>query len=98
LLFVADNSLIFDEILSPFEDYQKNIKYVGQFYANTEINEEGIWLLECVPRLGIPAIHAYNEILQSKWSDLFYDLATSKFEEMLLEKGKSVILLNWNWK
>lgn len=93
LLFAVNESRIFDEILKPFESYLKATKYVGQFYVNTKVNEEGICVLEFVPRLGIPATYGYNELLQVRWSDLFYKLATVELQSMPIELGRYVIVV-----
>lgn len=91
LIFGVKESRIFDEILAPFEEYLRNTKYVGQFYVNTKVNEEGIFVLEFVPRLGIPATYLYTELLQIRWTDLFWGLATSNLDELPIELGRYVI-------
>jgi phosphoribosylamine--glycine ligase len=91
LIFASPESKIFDEILAPFEEWLKNTKYTGQFYANTKVNDDGIWLLEYVPRLGIPATYLYNELLQERWTDVFKGIATGELKKMPLELGRFVV-------
>jgi len=91
LILAVEDSIIFNRILSPFEKWLKNTRYVGQFYVNTKIDEDNIWILEFVPRLGIPATYLYDELLKISWSEMFYKISTSELDKMPLELSKFVI-------
>jgi len=91
-LFVNE-SRIFDEMLKPFEKWLTKTNYCGQFDMNCKVNENGIYPMELTNRLGIPATYGYNEALNIRWTDFFYQCAKGQLKDDFATVGRFIVIV-----
>ena len=88
-MFYGDESnRIAKETVYKMADFLRSFDFRGQIDVNTITNEEGIFPLEFTPRLGYPSSYIEQEVHDSPWGELLYDIATGK-------KSKAKFSTDW---
>ncbi|MEZ4211227.1 MAG: hypothetical protein R3B39_02990 [Candidatus Paceibacterota bacterium] len=87
------DNFLFNEILSPFEDFLRSTNFRGDFEINCIANEKGVFAIEATTRLGTPIIHLQQEIHISPWADFLLAIAKGEDFELKYNKGCGIVIL-----
>jgi phosphoribosylamine---glycine ligase len=87
LMFWAEESMMFQKLLEPFEKKLAEESYVGYFDINCIVNESGIYPLEFTARFGYPTIAIQQESMAEPIGDFLLRLAAGITTRLKVKKG-----------